>query len=191
MIYLASTSPRRKKILKELGIVFKTVTPDYVEENTAGAAPKPASLVKRHALAKAVSCLSKVKEGRIIGADTIVYCQKRIIGKPRHYQDALRIAGFLRDRWHTVYTGVALLTVKGHRVRKKKVFYEKTKVRLKPMTRRETEKYFKKINPLDKAGAYAIQSKRASIIAEIKGSISNAMGLPVEKLTGRSSLLKL
>ena len=189
MIYLASTSPRRKKILKELGIVFKTVTPDHVEENEPKASP--AFLVKRHALAKAISCVSKVKDGRILGADTIVYCQKRIIGKPMHYQDALRIAGFLRDRWHTVYTGVALLTVKGHRVRKKKVFYEKTKVRLKPMTRRETEEYFKKINPLDKAGAYAIQSKRASIIAEIKGSIYNAMGLPVEKLTGRALLLKL
>ena len=91
MIYLASTSPRRKKILKELWIVFKAIVPDYTEENF----PKvsPALLVRRHALAKAVSCIPKVKAGTLLGVDTLVYCGKKVIGKPRNHPEAFAAAG--------------------------------------------------------------------------------------------------
>jgi septum formation protein len=182
MIYLASTSPRRRNILREWGIVFKVIYPDYEENNERDAFLTPRALVKKHALAKGISCLSQIADGKIIGADTLVYCKGKIIGKPKNHEEAFQILNFLQGRWHTVYTGVALLKVKGHRLYEKKVFSEKTKVRLKPLGRRAITNYFKKINPLDKAGAYAIQSKGANIIAEVKGSLSNAIGLPIERV---------
>ncbi len=180
MIYLASTSPRRKKILKELGVNFKTLKPDYEEKNH----PKfsPSVLAKRHAIAKAVSCLRKVKEGTILGVDTLVYCKKKVIGKPRNIREAHKILSLLQGRWHTVYTGVTILKVRDHKIIKKKVLVEKTKVQLKPLDRNAMDAYFKKINPMDKAGAYAIQTKKANIIAEVKGSLFNAIGLPIERL---------
>src|SRR3989338_1054660 len=79
MIYLASTSPRRKGLLKDAGITFKTIRPDYEEKNERERSP--AALVKKHALEKAVSCAAKVKGGRILGSDTIVYCAGHVIGK--------------------------------------------------------------------------------------------------------------
>ncbi|OIO39463.1 MAG: septum formation protein Maf [Candidatus Omnitrophica bacterium CG07_land_8_20_14_0_80_50_8] len=187
MIYLASTSPRRRRILKEFGIAFKPMAPDYTEENHPHASP--GVLVKRHALGKAASCLSRIRQGTIWGVDTIVYCGRKIIGKPNNCRDAFKILGSLQGRWHTVYTGVAVLNVKNHHVQKKNVFFEKTRVRLRPLDHRAMELYFKKINPMDKAGAYAIQFKGANIIAEVKGSLTNAIGLPVERLVDAGKLI--
>ena len=180
MIYLASTSPRRKKLLKEAGIAYKTLKPDYIEKNESHI--PPAALVKKHALAKAASCISKISEGRILGSDTLVYCDDRIIGKPKDRQDAFEILSQLQGRWHTVYTGVAILDVQNGQIVGRNVFSEKTRVCLKPMDATAIKNYFKKINPMDKAGAYAIQTKQTNIIAEVKGSLSNAIGLPVEQL---------
>ncbi len=188
MIYLASTSPRRRKILKEQGVVFTTVAPDYEEKNWPKASP--AFLVKRHALAKAMSCLSKIKEGMIIGVDTLVYCEKKVIGKPNHYRDAFKILSHLQGRWHTVYTAVALLNVENRRIQKKKIFMEKTKVRLKKLNSKAIANYLKKINFSDKAGAYAIQSKLI-IVQEIRGSFSNVIGLPAERLQKELRYLNL
>ncbi len=184
MIYLASTSPRRKTILKSSGIQFCAVKPDYKEEKPAGNL-SPSTVVKKHALAKAVSVAKKVREGIVIGADTVVYFRGKIIGKPKDLKEAAGILGELAGRWHLVYTGVALLKISAGVMRKRIVFYEKTRVHLKPMDRKSLRGYFKKIRPLDKAGAYAIQSKRAGIVREIRGSYSNAVGLPVEKLCDR------
>ena len=183
MIYLASTSLRRKKILKQLGVTFKVIHPDYGEKKPTGKQhASPATLVKKHSLAKAVSCASKVEEGMILGSDTIVYFSGKIIGKPKNLTEAFNILKQLQGSWHTVYTGVAVLRVQKHKIFRKKVFAEKTRVRLKPMSHIAIQSYLKKINPLDKAGAYAIQSNRTSIIAEVRGSLSNAIGLPVERL---------
>ncbi len=151
-------------------------------------------VVKKHALAKAISVAKKVSRGIVIGADTVVYFRGKIIGKPKNLKEAVGILGALAGRWHLVYTGVALLKISGDAVRKRIVFHEKTRVHLKRMNRKALRGYFKKIHPLDKAGAYAIQSKRAGheagrplagIVQEIRGSYSNAMGLPVEKLCDR------
>ena len=180
MIYLASTSPRRKKLLKQYGIVFKTIRPDYHEKN--GPKDPPSITVKKHALAKAVSCVSRVKEGVILGSDTIVYFRGNIIGKPKNFSDAINILSDLQARWHVVYTGVAVLTIKDRKIIKKKTFVEKTKVHLKKMDRPEILRYLKKIKPLDKAGSYAIQSKNTGIITQVQGLLSNAIGLPIERL---------
>ena len=119
--------------------MFKAIIPDYEEKNT----PKtlPSILVKRHASAKAVSCLFKIKKGMIIGADTLVYCENKIIGKPKSRREAFKILSFLQGRWHTVYTGVAILNIRNSRIFKEKIFTEKTHIRLKVMDHQAIKKY--------------------------------------------------
>ncbi len=131
MIYLASTSPRRKKILKDLGVLFKTLEPDYHEKPLPGASPT--KLVRAHALGKALSAARMIRSGRVLSADTIVYFRNRIIGKPRDMKDAFRILGALQGQWHTVYTGVAFLSVKAGKAVRRRVIVEKTQVRLRPL----------------------------------------------------------
>jgi septum formation protein len=180
MIYLASTSPRRKKILKELGIRCKVIPTSYKEHPIPGISPS--RLVKVHALEKGLSALRKIRVGIVISADTVVYFNQKIVGKPKSINDAFKTLKSLQGRWHSVYTGVAILNIKDGKLQKKKLFHEKTYVHLKKMSDSEIRAYFKKINPLDKAGSYAIQSKH-KIVDGIKGSFYNAMGLPERGLT--------
>ncbi len=182
MIYLVSTSPRRRMLLKKAGYRFKILKPSY-EEKRAGATTAPAVLVKRHALAKALSAVGLVKSGVVIGADTVVYFEGKIIGKPRDRSEAFKILGRLQGRWHTVYTGVALLDVGRKKPFKKAFFCVKTAVLLKPLSTRDIRHYLKSIPVLDKAGAYAIQSRHFDIVSHIRGSFSNAIGLPMERLS--------
>ncbi len=179
MIYLASRSPRRKAILKSLGLSFRVLVPNYKEKKYTTLSP--ALLVKRHALAKALSVAGKISSGVVIGADTVVVCRGKIFGKPRDRKAAFGMLTTLQGRPHAVYTGVALVAVFSSRVRKKIVFAEKTRVTLKKMSPKEIADYFTKVNPLDKAGAYAAQSKRHGIVEAVRGSYSNVVGLPVEK----------
>ncbi len=180
MIYLASTSPRRKKILRDLGVRFKILKPTYFEKNIPGAGP--AKLVRAHALGKALSASRLISEGKILSADTVVYFKKKIIGKPKNIKNAFQMLLALQGKWHEVYTGVVLLETTAGKIKRRVVMVEKTKVRLRSLGRKEISLYFKKINPLDKAGAYAIQVKKGRIVEEVKGSFSNAVGLPVERL---------
>ncbi len=178
MVYLASTSPRRKKILREMGVRFRILLPKYDEKRIPGAGP--ARLVRIHALGKAVSAAKLILNGKILSADTIVYWDKKIIGKPRNMKEAFKILGSLQGRWHQVYTGVAVLEMHSGKIKSRRVFVEKTKVRLKAMSTDQIRSYFKKVNPLDKAGAYAIQVKQGGVVEEVSGSFSNAVGLPIE-----------
>ena len=88
----------------------------------------------------------------------------------------------LQGRRQAVYTGVAIFKIRGGRIVKRNVFFDKTEVRLKTLSRKGIQNYFKKVNPLDKAGAYSLQSRRRGLVQSIKGSFSNAVGLPVEKI---------
>lgn len=180
MIYLASASPRRRKILKEMGFRFRVLKPDYKEVNPKSA--HPIRTARTHALGKALSALKWVRNGIVLGADTLVYADRKLIGKPRNLKDAYRILGQLQGRAHTVYTAVALLKVQDGDLCFRKVFVEKTRVWLKSMERSEMTRYFNIIKPLDKAGAYAIQSKTGNLVAKIRGSGANAAGLPAEAL---------
>ena len=179
-LYLASTSPRRRVILKKAGFKFRCLNPPYHEK----AIPhlSPSALVKLHALEKAKSVAHRVKKGLMIGADTIVYFKGEVIGKPKDKKDAFQILNRLQGRQHTVYTGVALLWVREKKIIRRKVFHETTKVWIKAMNRKEIARYFRKINPLDKAGAYAIQSSAFNIADHAEGFLSNAAGLPAERL---------
>ena len=179
-LYLASISPRRKKILRDLKIPFKTLRPEYCENGEKGQAP--ISMVRTHALGKALSAVKRVQTGTVLAADTTVFFRGDIIGKPRNYLHAFQILNSLQGKWHRVYTGVAVLFVKKGKIVRKKTFVEKTKILLKKMDSAEIKKYLRRIYPLDKAGAYAIQSKRSSIVEKVQGSFSNAVGLPMERI---------
>ncbi len=178
MIYLASTSPRRKELLKKAGIRFRILQPAYEEDN--GLKAPPSQIVKIHARKKAESCVRQIKDGIILGADTIVYLRGVIIGKPRNMKEACSILGRLQGRWHAVYTGVALLEIKAGRIERKTLLFEKSRVKIKKLSALDIRNYFKKVNPLDKAGAYAVQSPHGGIIEAVQGSFSNVIGLPIE-----------
>ena len=180
MIYLASTSPRRKTLLKKAGIVFRILKPSYKENQRLKVLPS--KIVQVHAVKKAESCVRQIKNGTILAADTVVYFGGKIIGKPKNMNKARFILKKLQGEWHLVYTGVSIFKVAANRIVKKTVFFEKTKVRLRALTPKGIENYFKKVDPLDKAGAYAIQSPHAGIVQEVKGLFSNAVGLPIEKI---------
>jgi MAF protein len=139
-------------------------------------------LVARHAEEKAKSCLALISNGTILSADTVVFCEGKIIGKPKNLEDAVRILSKLQGRWHEVYTGVTLLRVEKGTAFAQKNIVVKTGIRIRPMSRHAILNYFRRVNPLDKAGAYAIQSRSQSIVEKVRGSFSNAVGLPMEKL---------
>jgi len=180
MIYLASTSPRRKTLLQKAGITFRILKPSYKEDNDLKG--PPSKVVQVHAVKKAQSCREQVKDGTLLAADTIVYLEGEMIGKPTNLKKARLMLRKLQGRWHSVYTGVAIFKIVSGRIVKKTIFFEKTQVRLARLTPKGIENYFKKVNPLDKAGAYAIQSHRGGIVQEVRGLFSNAVGLPIEKV---------
>ncbi|HXV27828.1 MAG TPA: Maf family protein [bacterium] len=199
MIYLASTSPRRKALLKKAGVRFRILKPHYHEDSRLKA--PPSQIVKIHARKKAESCVKRVKDGTVIAADTLVYLDGQIIGKPKNIKDAERILRKLQGRWHAVYTGVAIFKIQSGHAVKKDVFHVKTKVRLKKLGPQGIRHYFKKVRPLDKAGAYAIQSPHGGIVdkagayaiqsphggivEDVQGSFTNAVGLPIEKVLSK------
>ena len=180
MIILASNSPRRRQILRLHGIRFRTFRPDYHEKNNSG--NSPARLVRMHAVGKAMSVAQRISKGEVLSADSIVYCAGRIVGKPRNMAEASRFLKLLQGRWQTVYTGVAIFWVRGGRIRKKMIFVEKTNIYLEKMNAKQIKAYFRKVNPLDKAGGYALQAGRFSGTKRIRGSYFNAVGLPIERI---------
>lgn len=180
VIYLASISPRRKALLKKTGIRFRVLKPDYEEER--GLKAPPYRIVQIHAVKKAESCAGKIKNGTLVAADTVVSLGGKIFGKPENLKEARLMLGSLQGRRQFVYTGVAIFKIQKGRVVKRTVFFDKTEVRLKRLSRKGIQNYFKKVNPLDKAGAYSLQARRPGLVRAIKGSFSNAVGLPIEKV---------
>lgn len=180
MITLASSSPRRRQILKAHGIRFRVVHPKYHEKIVSG--KSPSQLVRMHAIGKAISAAQSVLTGAVLSADSIVYCGGRIIGKPRDLKEANRFLNLLQGRWQTVYTGVAIFRIQAGKIRKKIVFVEKTRIFLEKMDPKKIKAYFRKVNPLDKAGGYALQAGRFSGSKQIRGSYFNAVGLPIERI---------
>lgn len=180
VIILASSSPRRRALLKKAGISFRVLRPAYKETNIGGASVL--KLTKRHALGKAMSVMARVREGVILAADTGALSGGRVLGKPRTMKAAERMLGSLQGRTHTVVTAVALIRMRAGRPAKRSVFAEKSSVRLKKMTPLQIKTYLRKIGPLDKTGAYAAQAAGSGVVERVKGSFSNVVGLPMEKL---------
>lgn len=160
-----------------MGIPFSVAVSDAEEVITKEA---PDEIVKELALVKAQAVAVKTEEEAIIlGADTIVSIDGRILGKPKDKADAARMLHELQGRTHQVYTGVAVVVPENQEVI---VFAEKTDVKMYPMTEDEIERYIATGEPMDKAGAYGIQGKAAVFVEKIDGDYNNVVGLPVAKL---------
>ena len=177
-IYLASKSPRRRKLLKQLGIKFKSFSVNTVENVFDG--EHPVNCVKRLALEKMKRARKKVQNGIIITADTIVVLDKKVIGKPKNHKDAIKILLMLSGRVHTVYTGFCVLNQKKNKLI---TDFEKTKVEFRLLSKDEIIDYVDGGSPMDKAGAYGIQDDFGAVfVKQINGCYYNVVGLPLTKL---------
>ena len=183
-IYLASASPRRKELLKQIGLSFKTM-PSTVEEKITKTEPR--EVVEELSYRKAVDVCGKlVLEGKedfvVIGADTVVSCWGEILGKPRDKKDAMTMLEKLQGGSHQVYTGVTLAWKSRDMSPMYYTFSECTDVTMFAMTEDEIGKYADSGEPMDKAGAYAIQGLCAAYIQGICGDYNNVVGLPVGRV---------
>jgi septum formation protein len=177
-IYLASSSPRRRKLLKQLGINFKSFSVNSLEEFFDG--EHPVECVKRIALEKMELAKKKVSGGIIITADTIVVLQKKVIGKPESRRDAVNILSMLSGKVHTVYTGFCVLNQKTN---KQIVNFERTEVEFRDLIKDEIVDYVNGGSPMDKAGAYGIQDDFGAVfVKRINGCYYNVVGLPLTNL---------
>lgn len=173
---LASKSPRRKEILKALGTDFKTAASD-ADENIDKTI-EPSLYVQELAMIKAAAV--KVKDTKyIIAADTIVYFNGRIMGKPHTEEEAYQMLESLSGNTHCVYTGICVCDVESG---VSATDYEKTEVTFNVLAPDEIDKYIKSGEPFDKAGGYGIQGKGALLVEKISGDYFNVVGLPVAKL---------
>jgi septum formation protein len=171
-VILASGSPRRTEILTSVGWEFTKDAPDIDETELPG--ETPAVYVQRLARAKAEAVAERHPGEIVLGADTTVVIDGQIIGKPVDMADARRMLQMLSGRWHEVLTGVAIV-----RNRDSHVGLQRTRVKFAEMTAAEIDFLAEHGDPLDKAGAYAVQAQAALFIEKIEGDFWNVMGLPV------------
>ncbi len=177
-IILASGSPRRKELLLQIGIVPEIIVSHVEEKITSDV---PAEVVMSLAEQKAVDVAKEMLEGTVIlGSDTVVAADGKILGKPKSHEEAYEMIRRLAGRSHQVYTGVCLVK-KGPEGEADTVvsFYDETDVNVSPMTEKEIREYADSEEPMDKAGSYAVQGFFARYIDGLKGSYANVMGLPV------------
>lgn len=179
-IILASQSPRRRELLTQIGLKFEVI-PSTVEEVITST--NSVEVVQELAQQKArdvaeVAGREMAKDSLlVIGADTIVVYEGKILGKPGDKEDAVRMLTMLQGKEHSVYTGVALLSGE-----QEIVFAEETRVQMCPMTPEEILWYVNTGEPMDKAGAYGIQGLCARFIRQIQGDYYNVVGLPVGRI---------
>lgn len=183
-LVLASASPRRVELLREAGYEFEVDAPKDVEE-IESADLTGREIARWNAMLKARATAARRGTGDeiILGADTVVALGGRVFGKPRDLDDAARMLEELQGHTHVVFTGVCLA-----RGASLDLFDVATSVTFRPLDAGQIREYIRRINPLDKAGAYAAQEHGERIIAEIDGSASNVMGLPMEAVTARLPL---
>jgi septum formation protein len=177
-IYLASKSPRRKKLLEQINLKFEVITVEVDETQKPG--EKPVNMVKRLAKEKLTAAKEIINEGIILTADTTVVLDQKVLGKPEDEKDALKILKKLSGRTHIVYTGFALCNTK---LDKEIISYEKTLVTFYKLSEDEILDYIKTGSPMDKAGAYGIQDDFGAVfVKKINGDYYNVVGLPLAKV---------
>ena len=176
-IILASRSPRRQELLRELGLTFEVVVREWSEEYPGQLKGEEIALYV--ASAKAETFRPEIKNNEIvITADTIVWCDNHVLDKPSDRKDAMRIIREISGNTHQVITGVSLLSAV-----KQTTFFSLTKVTFSELSDEEIEYYIDKCNPYDKAGAYGIQEWIGlAACTRIEGSYFNVMGLPIEQV---------
>lgn len=173
---LASGSPRRRELLAAVGLRFEVLTPQT--EETSSNALSVGELTTCNATRKALAIARGNRDAVVLGADTLVALEGEVIGKPADMAEARAIVGRLNGRVHEVCTGVFICSAGGRRSTSFQVF---SQVQFRRLSGAEIDSYLAKIDPLDKAGAYAAQGHGADIIEEIRGSYTNVVGLPVDE----------
>jgi septum formation protein len=176
-VILASASPRRAELLRKLVRDFQ-ILPGYADEFQPEHL-SPAEACMLNAYRKARVLAKKFPDSLIIGADTEVCLGRRVFGKPKDRAEAAQMLADLENKEHQVVTGVCIIHLRRHRQR---TFSVATRVTFKRLGPDEIAEYLDQINPLDKAGAYAIQERGELIVAKTEGSYSNVVGLPMERL---------
>lgn len=182
-IVLASASPRRRELLEQIGIKFDIVVSNEPEDEIDKSL-SPENYTSELALMKACKVAKKLtgtkrKDSLIIAADTVVYSDGKILGKPKDSDDAFRILKSLSGKAHEVYTGICVMRLTDGYATSKSI---KTTVKFKKLTDKTIKTYIKTGEPADKAGAYGIQGRGAVLVEEICGDYFNVVGLPLSAL---------
>lgn len=189
MVYtiLASASPRRSELLRQAGMEF-TVIPSKGEEIITST--HPAEVVEELSQQKAQEVADRVRDQEktsgetviVIGADTVVAADHKILGKPSDHSEAREMITLLQGKVHQVYTGVTLIVTDSGGESRTRTFHECTDVDVFPMSEEEIEEYVSTAEPYDKAGAYGIQGSFGIYIRGIRGCYYNVVGLPIARL---------
>ncbi|MFH0988828.1 MAG: Maf family protein [bacterium] len=176
-LILASQSPRRRVLFRQVGYHFRVI-PSNVKEDRLDSEP-PAAMTKRIAFEKAADVARRVKRGIVVGADTIVVLGDRVLGKPKSKREAVRMLKLLSGNTHTVFTAFALLDAETHR---KTVQLVKTRVKFRLLDNKEITHYVDSGSPMDKAGAYGIQDDYGAVfVEEVYGCFYAVVGFPLAK----------
>ena len=170
-LILASASPRRRELMAYTGVPYQVITADAEEIKTG----EPETLVMENARRKAQAVWRRHPDSAVLGADTVVYQNGSVLGKPKDQADAKDMLRSLSGAWHTVYTGVCLITPDGQT----DVRCDASRVRFVPLTDADIDWYIASGEPMDKAGAYAVQGRAGMYVSRIEGSYSNVIGLPM------------
>lgn len=173
-LVLASASPRRRELLSLLGLEFE-VFPAEVEEVIRPGKP-PEELVKELAQRKALAVAERFPEAAILAGDTLVVKGRNLLGKPRDPEEAYRMLVALSGLWHRVLTAVCIVYKN-----EKKVFVTETAVKFRKLLPEEIRAYLRTGEPLDKAGAYALQGLASAFVERIEGSVTGVIGLPLSE----------
>ena len=176
-LILASASPRRSELLRELNVQFKVVPSDAAEVHHDQLTALEVSQINAYRKARMVA--KKFPDALVLGADTLVFLDAKLFGKPASLENAYEMLQQLQGQTHQVVTAICLLHLREHRQR---IFAEVSAVTFQPLDAVKIRRYLNRVNPLDKAGAYAIQEESDLIVEKITGSYSNIVGLPVERL---------
>lgn len=175
-LVLASASPRRRQLLAQIGLAFRVRESDVDEGPLLAGADDPRRLTRGLALAKAMAVGRREADALVLAADTVVVLDREILGKPRDADEAAAMLSRLQGRTHRVVTGVAVLDAATGRSR---TAAEETRVTLRELSPAEIAAYVAGGEPLDKAGAYAVQGLGAVLVTRIDGCFYNVVGLPL------------
>ncbi len=173
---LASNSPRRITLLGSLGYHFDII-PHNIQESCVQNDALPIELVQYLAYQKANDVARRVNDAIIISADTVVFYEKSILGKPKNASDAKRMLLMLSNSEHDIVSGVCIMDMPS---KKKILRTDRTYIKMRYIAEEEIEMYIKSGEPMDKAGAYAVQGEGRKFIEKMEGSYTNAIGLPLE-----------
>ncbi|MDB6057882.1 MAG: septum formation inhibitor Maf [Verrucomicrobiales bacterium] len=176
-VILASGSPRRSELLRQLGVDFQVIPSSAIESESEHLSPGELCSLNAYRKARLVS--KHHPDALVIGMDTVVALDSKVLGKPRDMDEAFAMMRSLQGQTHRVVTGVCLIHLRSH---KQKIFAEQTIVTFRSLNEDQIREYYRHVNPLDKAGAYAIQENGDQIVSQVKGSFTNVVGLPMERL---------